>query len=875
MPKGRIPQKGDRMMWLDKILNFLFRTRAGKLVLVGGFAASAFLFGGCLLPDALSCMCDGCGCSGCADCWADCDDECNDCGMECFGGDDCASTSCLFGDGCVSACGSCVIDCGGCNSTMCTESSCDLSGCGTSCEASCLNCDLSCDGAKRLVTKPMSIKIEYIEFHGDEKIGPLTTSSSYYNSNGGYFDFDNNHNNNYGSYYDPWADSQQTIVYEDFKHDVTVTGGTSYKKRQIVRQLSYTVTPAGYTTGAFYRDEECTKAVTDEAGRLLDNVNINDLGGKTIYCKVTETSYGTTRFFNTTVVDDKGNKIDGAPEIPTVQATVGSTMAIVPQPVNIPGYKFLYFELPNGHRAKRDAVKPNMIFHLKEWGGTDEATIELKAVYTPMTINVTFHVGSQTYGPIDAEYGTILSAMLSQLNSKYEVFVEEGRSIVGWSYNQNSEELIELYEGLETEDENGAVHLYAVIKDYMYLTFHNIHGPRDATTVVTSKKYYEGDSFDQATLKSLSGLQDEIKVEETTVYTFEGWYLDPTLSNALSGEFQISDAHKDLYAKWTVSTFTIRYHIGKNVTVTGTYQYDPYKAFEITMQPTQDQIPEGCTFNGWYKDADFVDGPVQEIPAGTCGQVELYAAFFGQNVTLYLVAGSGVQLDRTEVTVRYGASFDLPVPTRTGYDFTGWYFRDGESLITDGSGHSRFALTKENFYTNKIVSLDQFLHDPIQLTPQWTEHLYTVKFVADTGNGPETWATVQKKHNEQIGTVGQLSDPPEKAGYDFKGWFSGDVQYSAETVVTQDITFTAKFEPKVYTITLYGNGGQVNGKDQDTVDVTYNTQPQLPVPTHESLSFDGWFIKGTSTRVTLANGKFTGLFTYTGTAPYELEAHWF
>lgn len=148
---------------LDKILNFLFRTRRGNVVLALVVLMSASIFSGCYIFDLPACVMECAGCECAANTLENIDSSFNGCVLHACGADEtnpnhsgCAIADCLFGDGCQCDCGSkncdsCgIIYCGGFNRTMFQSwagcNGCDCEDC-DDCDAvvSCLNCTFSCD----------------------------------------------------------------------------------------------------------------------------------------------------------------------------------------------------------------------------------------------------------------------------------------------------------------------------------------------------------------------------------------------------------------------------------------------------------------------------------------------------------------------------------------------------------------------------------------------------------------------------------------------------------------------------------------------------------------------------------------------------------
>lgn len=98
---------------------------------------------------------------------------------------------------------------------------------------------------------------------------------------------------------------------------------------------------------------------------------------------------------------------------------------------------------------------------------------------------------------------------------------------------------------------------------------------------------------------------------------------------------------------------------------------------------------------------------------------------------------------------------------------------------------------------------------------------------------------------EQKVVHGQKAIKPNEIaleGNKFLGWYYEDVLYDFDTLVTNNLTLTAKWEKEVYTVTFDLNGGI--GEDFLEM-VTYNELVEEPAnPTKEISLFLGWYYEG-------------------------------
>ena len=177
---------------------------------------------------------------------------------------------------------------------------------------------------------------------------------------------------------------------------------------------------------------------------------------------------------------------------------------------------------------------------------------------------------------------------------------------------------------------------------------------------------------------------------------------------------------------------------------------------------------EGYTFVGWFT---AVSGGTQ-VTASTVvtADITLYAHWTIKSYTVVFDANGGS--GGVFKSYNHGSILgDLPVPTREGYAFVGWF--------TAVSGGTQVT-------ASTVVSAD------ITLYAHWTIKSYTVVFDANGGSGG-----VSKSYNHGS-ILGELS-VPTREGYVFVGWFtatSGDTQVTASTVVTGPQTLYARWKTR-------------------------------------------------------------------------------
>ena len=216
---------------------------------------------------------------------------------------------------------------------------------------------------------------------------------------------------------------------------------------------------------------------------------------------------------------------------------------------------------------------------------------------------------------------------------------------------------------------------------------------------------------------------------------------------------------------------------------------------------------------------------------------------------------NGGTVNPTSKTVTYGSTYgDLPMPSRTGYTFKGWYI--------------------ETSFTNKVESNTGVSNaDNHTLYAKWEANQYIVQFNVnvDTNKNPNGGSVnPTSKTVTYDSTYGDLPTP-SAAGYTFVGWFTaatGGTQVKKDTAVqiTSTQTLYAHWTVDDYGITTDNTGGSVSPANPTTYTVETETFT-LKNPTKQGYDFAGWTgtgLSSASSSVTITKGS-TGNRSYTAT----------
>ena len=350
-----------------------------------------------------------------------------------------------------------------------------------------------------------------------------------------------------------------------------------------------------------------------------------------------------------------------------------------------------------------------------------------------------------------------------------------------------------------------------------------------------------------------------------------------------------------------------------------------YDSDNITVTP---QIPSGYKFYGWVLQDDGSNDTASNAYIFSTFDGSIFASYFGGSfnaqsgelkisnssivsdhifvlfpmvvkIITYTVtfnANSG-SVSPTSVSVTEGSSTTLPTPTRTGYDFNGWYTAASGGTKVGNAGASYSPTANITLYAQwtpitytiafngngstdgSTASITAKYNTSYNLTANgFSKSGHTVTF---NGNGGgvsaatltssysfSKWNTkadgTGTSYNNQASVKNLRSSAgtftlyaqwqsnaisltsATRTGYTFNGWYtaaSGGTKVGnagAAYTPTGNITLYAQWTAKTYTITFNSNGG--SAPSPATKSVTYNsTYGTLPTVTRAGYTFAGWY----------------------------------
>ena len=228
-------------------------------------------------------------------------------------------------------------------------------------------------------------------------------------------------------------------------------------------------------------------------------------------------------------------------------------------------------------------------------------------------------------------------------------------------------------------------------------------------------------------------------------------------------------------------------------------------------------VRTGYTFLGWADNKNAVNGSKSTINV-TFSQT-IYAAWKAGTYTVSFDANGGTCSDSSKSVTYDSAYGTLPIPTRTGYGFDGWFTSaqggsavNADTVMSTASNHTLYA--------------------------HWSANTYTVNFNANGGTCPT--ASKEVNFNSAYGTL----PIPTRTGYGFDGWFTsaqGGSAVNADTVMStaSNHTLYAHWIANTHTVSFDANGGTCSDSSKSVAyDSAYG---ELPVPTKDCYNFEGWF----------------------------------
>ena len=318
---------------------------------------------------------------------------------------------------------------------------------------------------------------------------------------------------------------------------------------------------------------------------------------------------------------------------------------------------------------------------------------------------------------------------------------------------------------------------------------------------VTEAYYFYFYDYEHATVtpKQLitSTTVPALPVPTTSDYVFDRWYNEgyPLGTTIQSGY----DYY--LMANWRYPR--VYFNSNGGAYITDTF----YEEGTLGILPTP--VRANYTFTGWYNE----NSPWNKCVSYSQSQGDLYlrAQWTDIKYTLTYNPQSGsvspASATISAIVNKYPAT--LPTPTRSNYNFGGWY------TGTNGSG-------------TKIVANTTFVGANQTIYAKWT----VMPILTYQSNGGTTYSKIYTNN------IVFPASNPTRTNYTFVGWYTNIGLTTAATngaAITSNTTIYAKWANTTYQVTFNSNGG---------LNVSPITVAVLPTPlpgtTRSNYTFSGW-----------------------------------
>lgn len=299
------------------------------------------------------------------------------------------------------------------------------------------------------------------------------------------------------------------------------------------------------------------------------------------------------------------------------------------------------------------------------------------------------------------------------------------------------------------------------------------------------------------------GKNYKLPTPERTGYTFLGWYNGT--SKVEDGVWKTA-SNVTLKAEWIEKGYSITYKLNGGINNPNNPNGYTIKDSFTLFEPTK----EGYTFNGWTYAGQVTPTLNLTIDAGTTGNLTFTAHWTANTYTVYYDANGGTY-DKSSEEVEYDSSFTPGTPTREGYTFEGWFFRDGGEYTSQK-------------YNNPSDSY---------LVAKWKAKTYYIYYDVNGGTLGNTKQAVEYDSNYTLAE-------PTRTGYSFEGWFDeNSIQaQDGKWQSTENLYLEARWNANEYKITFNADGGSV---DTSEMVVEFDSDVTLPTPTRTGYIFAGWY----------------------------------
>lgn len=270
-------------------------------------------------------------------------------------------------------------------------------------------------------------------------------------------------------------------------------------------------------------------------------------------------------------------------------------------------------------------------------------------------------------------------------------------------------------------------------------------------------------------------------------YEFVNWYTD-SLCTTLYDFDTIVEDNFTLYAGWNQLVAT--------VTLDANYEGGEDSSVKVTIGETlkEEDLPAiertGYDFLGWYTDSS--NTTLYDFTTTVTKNFTLYAGWDNHDYTITFDLNYSGSTPVVTTAPYLGTVTEIEDPTRSGYEFTGWYTEQE-------------ATNQYDFET--LVTSNLTLYAGWQLAGEEEGEIYVTYDLNYTGGG--IYQKTQVESGVRLNTTRPATDPT-RDGYTFEGWY-----------MESECTTSAKWSNRVLeSTTLYAKWLKIYNFEAEYVDVS-------------------------------------------------------
>lgn len=411
---------------------------------------------------------------------------------------------------------------------------------------------------------------------------------------------------------------------------------------------------------------------------------------------------------------------------------------------------------------------------------TTDSSHTLYARWSPITYTISYNGNGSTSGTMSDSTSLNYDQEYTLRENYYS---KSGASFQGWALTPDGDVVYAnkaLVKNLSNEDKKIVI-LYAVWGDKKITVTFNSNGGNASTP--SSKEVTYGKSYGELAVATRN--DENTPIGHTTSYTFDGWFTKVSGGDKVLSDTTVTDENDHtLYAHWvsqtTANVYTVTFDpMGGEVAPT-----EIAVTYGQMYKDLPNPVKTGYMFVGWYDAESNLVNHTVNVTA-TSNHI-LYAHWGTYNLMLDAREGQfdgGAAITNIPCVLGENYPKNLPIPSRSGYLFAGWWTEAGvqkiDSDIITEDGLCLYARWKENSSAVEEVNLIFDYNDGSQ-------RAITNKVVKYTAVGAQYISSVHHIEGDK---------------HLFFGWYTaadGGEKITRDTEITGETTFYARWSRRAF-----------------------------------------------------------------------------